>query len=355
MTIVEGQIEPLKRLKEALNEKGITRFNSIGDINSFINNYESEKNEIPSLVDSEVDAEIQGMRSALSASQQAYDDLKASALNELNLELQKLEEEVKKAEVKRDKNLFGKVFHYPRLKRLTRKRSNLKNNLESILKKRTIGAAEIVNRTKSELEDLLQNKKTIISERCNKFSEELATTKGVVDGLYTLIAGAIGENAVVNSLQQLSDDYYLINDFSVDLDPPIYNRKENDRIFSIQIDHLLVCRSGLFLIETKNWSKQSIKDLDLRSPVQQIRRTSYALFVLLNSDSGFNDIQLKDHHWGSKKISIRNIIVMTNAKPKEEFKHVKVLSLEELNGYIRYFDQIFSDDEVKSIFEYLKS
>jgi hypothetical protein len=27
---------------------------------------------------------------------------------------------------------------------------------------------------------------------------------------------------------------------------------------------------------------------------------------------------------------------MTNAKPKEEFKHVKVLSLNELNGYIKY-------------------
>lgn len=38
---------------------------------------------------------------------------------------------------------------------------------------------------------------------------------------------------------------------------------------------------------------------------------------------------------------------MTNEKPKEEFKHVKVLSLNELNGYIKYFDQIFSEDEVK--------
>ena len=121
---------------------------------------------------------------------------------------------------------------------------------------------------------------------------------------------------------------------------PIYNKNEDDRIFSIQIDHLLVCQSGVFLLETKNWSRRSIENLDLRSPVKQILRTSYALFVLLNSDSKFNDIKLERHHWGSKKIPIRNIIVMTNEKPKEEFKYVKVLSLSELNGYIQYFDYI---------------
>ena len=44
---------------------------------------------------------------------------------------------------------------------------------------------------------------------------------------------------------------------------------------------------------------------------------------------------------------------MTNAKPNIEFKHVKVLLLKELIGYIQFFDPIFSNDEVESIFEYL--
>ena len=158
----------------------------------------------------------------------------------------------------------------------------------------------------------------------------------------------------MKALQQLSDDCYLINDFSIKFDPPIYKKKEDDRIFSIQIDHLLVCQSGIFLLETKNWSKTSVENLDLRSPVKQILRTSFALFVLLNSDSKLNDIKLERHHWGAKKIPIRNIIVMTNEKPKEEFKHIKVLALRNLIGYIQYFDQTFSDDEVKSIFEDLK-
>jgi hypothetical protein len=353
MTIVEGQIEPLKRLKEILSKNGITRFNSVGELNNFIKNYESEKKEIPSQIESAVDVDIQHMQSALFTCQQIYDDLKADVLNGLKLKLQKLEDETKQAKDKSNKNFFNKIFYYAKIKGLSRKRSNLENNLGSILKKKTsIAEAEVI-RIKNELEDFLKNKKKIISERCKQSYEELATTKDFVEGLYTLIAGAIGENSVVNSLQQLSDDYYLFNDFSVDFNPPIYNKKENDRIFSIQIDHLLVCQSGIFLLETKNWSEQSIKNLDLRSPVEQIIRTSYALFVLLNSDSKFNDIQLERHHWGGKKIPIRNIIVMTNAKPKEEFKHVKVLSLNELNGYIKYFDQIFSGKEVRNIFEFL--
>ena len=294
MTIVVGKIEPLKRLKETLNNHGIYRFSSIGEINTFLKNYDSEKNEIPTIVK-----------------------------NTLNEEIKSLEEESKQTIDKSNKNLFNKVFYYLKLKRLINKKASLLNDYEST-----------------------------ISKRCIDSYQELEFIKETVEDLYTLIAGAVGENSVVNELQKLSDNYYLINDFSLDFNPPIFNRHENDRIYSIQIDHLLICQSGVYAIETKNWNTRSVKSLDLRSPVEQIKRASYALFVLLNSDS---NIGLTRHHWGSKKIPIRNIVVMTNKAPKEEFKHVKVLSLNELNGYIKYFDEIFSASEAKNIFNYLNN
>lgn len=46
---------------------------------------------------------------------------------------------------------------------------------------------------------------------------------------------------------------------------------------------------------------------------------------------------------------------MTRVKPKEQFKHVKVLTLNEPNGYIKYFDEIFNNDEVENIFNYLNN
>ena len=75
MTIVVGQIEPLKKLKVILNENGITRFNSIGEINTFINNYEAEKKEIPKIIESKLNQEINNLQSALTKHQHLLDHL----------------------------------------------------------------------------------------------------------------------------------------------------------------------------------------------------------------------------------------------------------------------------------------
>ncbi len=292
MTIVVGKTEPLKKLKAILNSNGVTRFNSIGEIKAFLKNFESEKAEASRITKIKLDQEIK-----------------------------ELKEITRMVIEKSRKNVFFKIIYCRKKRLLTKKTSGLEKNYEEILSARR--------------EEALKNMDFI---------------REIVGGIYPLIAGAVGEHLTVKEIEKLSNDHYLINDFSVEFNPPIYNKTENDRIFSIQIDHLLICKSGVFVLETKNWSNKSINNLDLRSPVKQILRTNFALFVLLNGRSGIN---LARHHWGSVKIPIRNIIVMTQAKPKEEFKRVKVLTLKELNGYIKYFDEIFSDNEVEHIFNFL--
>ncbi len=190
MTIVAGKIEPLKRLKEALHNHGIYRFNSIGEINAFLNQYESEKKDIPTIVKRTTDEEIKV-----------------------------LEEASKKAVEIRDKNVFNKLFYYFKARKLIKKHAALVNNYE-----------------------------TIVTKRCADSYRDLEFIKETVEGLYSIIAGAIGESAVVSELQKLSDNYYLINDFSLNFNPPIFNKRENDRIYSIQIDHLLVSQSGVFVL-----------------------------------------------------------------------------------------------------------
>jgi uncharacterized OsmC-like protein len=83
MTIVLGEIEPLKKLKRILNKNGITRFDSVGEINEFINNYESEKKKIFKFIEISLDEEIE-----------------------------KLEEVLAKVIEKSNKNLLCKVFYY---------------------------------------------------------------------------------------------------------------------------------------------------------------------------------------------------------------------------------------------------
>ncbi len=355
MTIVEGQIQSLKKLKETLNTRGIYRFNSIGEINRFLKEYDAEKSQLLSQIEKKVNEEIESIQSLLAVDQQEYVELKDRIRNELNQKIRDLEVEIKLVSEKSNKSIFFRAFYYFRVKSLSRQKSNLENNLENILNKKTTDAKTKVVQLQDKVEEFLKNKDAIISLRCEKPIRDLDYTKEVVDDLYPLIAGSIGESLVAKELQQLPDDCYLINDFSLKFNTPIYNKKENDRIFSIQIDHLLINRAGVFILETKNWSKASINSLDLRSPVEQISRTSFALFVLLNSDSNSNAIRLVPHHWGDKKIPIRNIIVMINEKPKEEFKHVKILSLNELIGYIQYFDEIFAESETENIFNYLNN
>ncbi|MEZ5047680.1 MAG: nuclease-related domain-containing protein [Chitinophagaceae bacterium] len=182
---------------------------------------------------------------------------------------------------------------------------------------------------------------------------ELERKKTVIDNLNSFIYGALGEQKVVKTLENLSDEYFLINDISVSFSPVIYNKQENEYIKSVQIDHILVAPSGIFLIETKNWSEKSMGNLSLHSPVQQIKRTSFVLFKLLNNEMTNHHLGLDRHHWGEKKIPIKNLIVMTNTKPQVEFQYVKVLTLNELLGYVNYFKPAFSIIETQRIADFI--
>lgn len=181
-------------------------------------------------------------------------------------------------------------------------------------------------------------------------SIKLDYKKRVIDEINSFIYGAIGEQKVVDELKRLSDTYTLINDFSFTFDKSLFHKQQRSYIKSIQIDHLLISTAGIFLIETKNWSKESLKSLSLRSPVEQIKRTNFALFNLLNRSS---DFKLNPHHWGERKIPIRNLIVLINHKPTEEFQYVKILTLNELLGYVEYFKPSLSNQETQEIVDYL--
>ncbi len=184
-------------------------------------------------------------------------------------------------------------------------------------------------------------------------TQALDMKKNIIDQINSSIYGALGEEKVVMELEKLPDDYILINDFTCRFDRAIYNRKENDYIKSIQIDHVLLSPCGVFLIETKNWSQDSINNPNLYSPVQQIKRANLALYKILNRDFSNVKLLLTKHHWGSRKVPIKNLIVFIKHKPIEQFEYVKILTLNELVGYIKYFNRCFSTDEVQSMADYL--
>lgn len=180
----------------------------------------------------------------------------------------------------------------------------------------------------------------------------LKLKKNVISRINKSIYGAIGEQKVVNTLQKLSDDFTLINDFNYTFKSPLKKPHEKILIKKIQIDHILIAPSGIFLIETKNWSEHSINNIEMRSPIQQTNRSGYALYKILNN-SNFLKWSINKHHWGLKKIPVKNIIVFTNNKPVGEFQGAKILALSELINHIKGFPIIYSTQETEKITQYL--
>ena len=353
MTRVHGQIETLKKIRTVLNQKGIKRFNSISDINVFIKTYKRKRQEIFDQKEMELDLEIADLRSQKLYYQEQFEKTKNTEAKKL---LKKIADLNSKHILIKSQNVKAllRIIKLLRLAILKFRKTRLEKNFNKIIKRKTSESYQKIEETKSKLNEYLNNKSNIVSNRSASLIEDLDFAKKVIDDLEPIILGAIGENLVVIELKKLPDNNVLFNDFSIKFDAPIYNKKKQDRIFSIQIDHLLVTNSGIFIIETKNWSKKSIERFDLRSPIEQIRRTSYALFVFLNSGSKQGRFSLKNHHWGNKQVPIRSTIAMINSKPKEKFKYVQVKTLNELNGYIDFFDPIFDDSEVDSIAKYLE-
>lgn len=347
MARIYGQIETLKQIRKELDSRGIDRFDSLREFDVFLENYASERSAIYQYFEKEIDIDILALEEDIKFNNAFIENTK-------NESSRVLEEKIKKHSVTLEKYKRGNVnpflgkiiawFIDIKIKQIKIKHSRSTNKLIK-------GKEQQLKVDKELLEKYASNKKIELEHRSSEKINRLAVIKDVVVGLKPLIAGAIGENLVVREIENLSDDYTLINDFSMSFYPPIYNRKNNDRIFSIQIDHLLISKAGVFILETKNWSRKSVQSLDMRSPIEQIRRSSYALFVLLNSNRSDFKINLYSHHWGERRIPIRSVVVMINEKPDTEFRHVKVKTLRELNGYIKFFEPVFSNEEFEEISE----
>lgn len=173
--------------------------------------------------------------------------------------------------------------------------------------------------------------------------EEHKRKKTAVNQIANTVYGALAELKVAAELEQLPDDCILINDFSCNFYPALFHRNTRDYIQSVQIDHLLITPAGIFIIETKNWSKYSMANPYLFSPVRQVKRANYAIYMTLSAHGGN---RFGNHHWGNKKIPIRNIIVFNHNKPQEEFEFVKIVETNELRSYINWFKPCLSENEI---------
>jgi len=347
MAQIHGQIDSLKQIRKTLDTRGISRFNSVNELQDFLKNHKSEEEDIQKHYEDELATEVKNLEQNIDYNQWILKGQRNKSLEKLNRKMIASFNGMTNIKTKYNKSYPEQLFAVIIAKLYETRFTYLQNNYHNILHKSTKRVEKRINKDHNILKRSVLDKHSEVLTRSEKDIKHLVQIKDVITNLNPLIAGAIGENLVVNEIKKLSDDYILINNFSLDLDTPLYYKKDKSRIHSIQIDHLLISKAGIFILETKNWSKRSIKSSSFRSPVAQINKSSYALHVLLSR----RNVNLKKHVWAAnKEIPIRNILVMINKKPNGQFKNVKIKTLKELNAYIEYFDPIFNDNELNKIY-----
>lgn len=348
-----NMIGSLTTLKSHLEENYIHDFKSLKEVMDFQKSYPTLRQQVIFKHEKLIEEEKNALNSELQQLDESIEIQKQQTEQRLRSEIDKLRQQLNFTTNDISINLFQKLVNTLRqwsLKRLLRIKEY---NFDIEVIKSIDNLADIRHSKSKRFQFITSQVKKAVEESAQTTLWEIEKKKSVIDSSNSYIYGALGEQKVVKTLEALSDEYFLINDFSISFTPAIYNRQDDDYIKSIQIDHVLIAPSGLFLIETKNWSEKSLENLSLRSPVQQIRRTSFVLFKMLNNEMSNFQLGLDKHHWGDRKISIKNLIVLINTKPKEEFQYVKILTINELLSYIKYFKPIFSSIETQRIAEFL--
>jgi hypothetical protein len=353
MSKIYNTIGSLTTIKSHLEENNIYDFKSLKEVIDFQSSFAVSRQQLISHHKKLVEEEINLLNTELKILETAIENQRQQTEQILNEEIDKLKQQLNISISNTPINIFQKLtkelinWNYKR--KIKHKEKGFDSNVNTTIKH----LIDNYQRKNNRYQFITSNFDEAVKQSVHHSLSEIERKKAIVDNLNSFIYGALGEQKVVKALENLSDEYFLINDFSASFSPAIYNKQDDDYIKSVQIDHILVGPSGIFLIETKNWSEKSLENMNLRSPVQQIRRTSFVLFKLLNNEMSAYQLRLVRHHWGDKKIPIKNLIVMTNTKPKDEFQFVKILTLNELLGYINYFKPTFSKNETQRIAEYI--
>ncbi len=353
MIKVYGQIQTLKSIRATLNAHGLSEFASVGEINSFLLNYESQVRRVRDESELWVENEIKRLGIEKLQLEQQLDQVRENTISDISNESTSLQQQIDGYHLNSGRNTFQRLVSFFMSKVLQFRLRRLDASKWKRIDKSIAQVSSELNHVSTQLSKYVTNTSDVINQHYAPKIRKLNRTKDVLEQISPLVAGAVGESMVEEEVKKLSIHGVLLNDFSTNFNPPIYNKKENDRIFSVQIDHVLITRAGIFLLETKNWSKSSIERLDLRSPIDQIMRFNFALYVLVNK-ARRREIGIKVHHWGKTQIPIRNLIVMIGHKPKEQFQHVSIKTLSELNGYLEYFEPVFSEEDVDNIASYLR-
>lgn len=257
-----GQSGALKYLLSELERDSI-HFDSLESILAFNDNWKTDIKNYKDDVRIALLEEIQQQKVFLEQNIIDYDKIIKKRRQLLLKEKEDVKIRIKKYSEKT--NPIKAIYYFIRRKQSVSRQNVLDLSFDKELHRPFKNLAQRIQNKKDEIDYKENNIEEVVEDRSEHYISNFQRIKSELDSQYPLISGAIGEQKAIEELKKLPDDFYVINDLSLSFDPPIFNMRDNDRIHSIQVDHLVISPSGIFLIETKNWSKNSVESLDLFS------------------------------------------------------------------------------------------
>lgn len=151
-----------------------------------------------------------------------------------------------------------------------------------------------------------------------------------------LHAGTKGENKVIDELLKLDEHYHILCGIRIELPYYVtYNGQKN--LKSAQMDLVVVCPKGVFMIEVKNWSNSYAQNYDGLNPYEQTDRAGRVLWIALQ------DV--------IKNIRVTNVLlsISGNIPYNKRYRAVFVSSLNRINQFLEKQQDTLSPREVKKL------
>ncbi|MDI3539637.1 MAG: hypothetical protein PWQ52_760 [Methanolobus sp.] len=291
---------------------------SIGDlteIDPVLQGMKEEYEKRKLMVYDQIKSEIEDLQIKIGTAENTLESQKSQIAKDIEAETEILKKEIEELKLIKFniKHLLNYVSSKLKLRRSVRKLNYLETYTEIEIKKRLEGLLSSLRTLKSQLNHLENNTEREVGSRLAGLVSQLSMMEGIKKS--NEYKGALGELAVIENLCQLPDNYYLFNDLNLELND--YIKFNGSPLKSAQIDHLVVGPTGIFVIETKNWSKnytQSVFNDGSYTPFDQIQRSSYLVYRYLNNKKYGNLIQKMYYTLAEDETKVKSIIAVAGSK-----------------------------------------
>jgi len=194
-----------------------------------------------------------------------------------------------------------------------------------------------MDRVKKEFEDKLANEGSGFFAGIRKWNYKRQVNKFEKPAVKLYRKGTSGENQVIDELSKLDDSFHILCGVDMELHYWVtYNGQKN--LKSAQMDLVVVCPKGVFMIEVKNWSNQFVNKNNKRfSPYEQTERAGRVLWISLQRVM--------------KNIRVTNVLLSINGNlPYDQnYRSVYVSSLDGINQFLEKRQDELNEKEIKKI------